>query len=260
MQKAGISAHNRNMYKDIYGQDEKEFDTALDMAARMVEYGAGIQRAEDTATRLLHHFGFHDISVFAIASFVLLCAEKDGVTYEKSKRVKSGEPNLAQIEKAHEYSRALCSGKAQIRPLPQQTPVYGKIQKSIAVFGGCGAFAIFFGGSLIDACLAGAIVLLCEAMFSRIKPRLNGTADIFIESAFCGFLAIVPALIGIPCSTDKIMIGTIMNFIPGMSIGNAMKDVLLGDTITGLLSMVNGITTAAAIACGYSLSILTVSG
>lgn len=257
MQKSKRNAQNKNMFEDIYTRDKKQFETALHTAAKMIEYGAGIQRAEDTAERLLATFGFQEISVFAISSFVLLCAEKNGVTYEKSKRVQSGEPDLAMIEITNEYSRALCSGRAAAKP---RTPgVYKLWQKSIAAFGGCGAFAVFFGGSVLDACLAGLIVLLCEAFFAKIKGRLNATTCVFMESAFCGFLSIVPALLGVPCSTDKIMIGTIMHFIPGMSIGNSMKDVLLGDTITGLLSMVSGITTAVAIACGYSLAILTVS-
>lgn len=259
MQIVGISAQTIDMYEDIYGRDKKEFDTALYLAAHMIECGAGIQRAEDTAKRLLTHFGFQQISVFAISSFVLLCAEKNGVTYEKSKRVQNGEPNLAQIENAHNYSRALCRGQVNLQLRQTPAPVYKQVQKSIAVFGGCGAFAIFFGGSLLDACFAGIIVLICETLFSKFRHKLNTTADIFMESAFCGFLSIVPALAGIPCSTDKVMIGTIMNFIPGMSIGNSIKDVLLGDTITGLLSMINAITTAAAIACGYSLAILVVS-
>ena len=52
------------------------------------------------------------------------------------------------------------------------------------------------------------------------------------------------------------MTGTIMLLIPGMSIGNAMKDMMSGDIIAGILQLADAVVTAFAIALGFAAALL----
>ena len=53
---------------------------------------------------------------------------------------------------------------------------------------------------------------------------------------------------------DKIIIGDIMLLIPGLAFTNAVKDIFIGDTISGVMRLIETILWAAALALGFALS------
>ncbi len=59
----------------------------------------------------------------------------------------------------------------------------------------------------------------------------------------------------LPIHEDKVMIGDIMLLIPGLALTNAVKDMFVGDTITGSLRLVESVLWAAGIACGFALAV-----
>ena len=59
---------------------------------------------------------------------------------------------------------------------------------------------------------------------------------------------------------DKIMIGDIMLLIPGMAVTNAVRDILVGDTISGIMRLIESLLWAVALACGYMAAIWLVGG
>lgn len=50
---------------------------------------------------------------------------------------------------------------------------------------------------------------------------------------------------------DKIMIGDIMLLIPGLMSTNAIRDVLIGDTLSGIIRLIAALLLAAALALGF---------
>ena len=61
---------------------------------------------------------------------------------------------------------------------------------------------------------------------------------------------------GVPClNLDKIMIGDIMLLIPGIAMTNAIRDMLMGDTISGLMRLIESILWAGSLAVGFMASI-----
>ena len=50
--------------------------------------------------------------------------------------------------------------------------------------------------------------------------------------------------------------GTIMLLIPGMSVGNAMKDMMSGDLIAGILEITEALVTALAIVLGFAAALI----
>ena len=57
-----------------------------------------------------------------------------------------------------------------------------------------------------------------------------------------------------------LMIGGIMLLIPGIAMTNAARDMLTGDIASGMLRLSNALLVAAAIACGFALSIIMLGG
>jgi uncharacterized membrane protein YjjP (DUF1212 family) len=67
-------------------------------------------------------------------------------------------------------------------------------------------------------------------------------------------------LIGIGENIDKIMIGTIMILIPGLSFGNSLRDLICDDTLSGTMRLIQTLKLAIIIAVGYGISILLMGG
>lgn len=61
---------------------------------------------------------------------------------------------------------------------------------------------------------------------------------------------------GIGHNIDKIMIGEIMLVIPGIAMTNAIRDLLMGDTGSGMLRFINAVIIAGIIAAGFATALL----
>jgi uncharacterized membrane protein YjjP (DUF1212 family) len=50
---------------------------------------------------------------------------------------------------------------------------------------------------------------------------------------------------------DKIMIGDIMLLIPGIAMTNSIRNMLVGDTISGIMRLIESLLWAGALALGF---------
>ena len=66
--------------------------------------------------------------------------------------------------------------------------------------------------------------------------------------------------IGIGNAPDKITIGNIMLLIPGISFTTALRDMINGDTISGLVGISEAVIKAIAIAIGFAAVLVQFGG
>lgn len=223
------------------------FNRSAQIAAEIVENGGEISRAEECVIKICENAGAENINVFIIPSLIFASAEFNGKRYTAFKRIYKHELNLGALEEVNSLSRSLCCGK-KAQSVDYKYPVYLRL---LAAALATSAFCIYFGGSRTDAlfcAFAGAVI----SVFPSSKLKLNLFSKTLVESTVCGILAFLPRLFGADVSPDKIMTGTIMLLIPGMSIGNAMKDMMGGDTIAGILEITEAFVIAFAVVLGYA--------
>ena len=92
-------------------------------------------------------------------------------------------------------------------------------------------------------------------------PRENNQLVLnFVISFVAGMFALILVHMGFNVHGDKIMMGGIMLLIPGISMTNAVRDMLIGDLASGLLRLSNALIVAASIACGFAMSIALIGG
>ena len=63
-----------------------------------------------------------------------------------------------------------------------------------------------------------------------------------------------------PLHMDKIMIGYIMLLIPGLAMTNAVRNVLVGNTISGIMRLIEAVLWAAALALGFMIAMFVTGG
>ena len=116
------------------------------------------------------------------------------------------------------------------------------------------SFTIFFGGGVLDA-VASAICGLGLYWLLRLldRIRIQRIVTTILAAAFVGLLAVGLTQLGLGNSVDKISIGNVMLLIPGISFTTSLRDMISGDTISGLLGLCEAVLRAVAIGLGFAL-------
>ena len=233
----------------------------LDIGELLLKNGAEVMRVEDTITRLCSAYGFLSSDVLTITSSILLTAvSPDGDIITQTRRIKSRGTDLSLVERINALSReiAACpiSSDELLKRLEQAK--CGKEYSRLTLFITYGFvssfFAVFFGGDLIDgiaAFLSGLILFIAQQIGSKL--RMNSIFLNSLCSAVTALAIVILMNIGLGHNADKIMIGNIMLLIPGLALTSSLRDLINGDTISGLLGLFESVMKAIAIAIGSAL-------
>lgn len=236
---------------------------ALDIGENILRCGGESHRIEDTIERICSAYGAVHTDVFALPSLVVAGIRMaDGTTASQVRRVYKTSNNMYKLDEMNRISREVCSGNISLEDVEEK--IYNALHnkpfpKYLSIVGGviaAGAFAVFFGGNLWDA-LAAAIAGFFVSVMNRQKINLMNkmlytVAQSFV-GAICGLLLVH---FGIGQNIDMVMIGTIMLLIPGLAFGNAVRDLLFGDTVSGIIQLVQAVLTAVMVAFGYIVAIM----
>lgn len=240
----------------------------LDLGESMLSCGAEIQRIEDTVHRMSLAYGAVKANVFVITSSIVLTLNfEDGTQITDSRRVLSGsDTDFGKLEAFNKLSRSCVCKPMSIEELEGEIrrinagfiPLFKMYAGSALAAGG---FAVFFGGTLLDglvAALFGLFICFLQVRFSPVCP--NKVFFNFVASFLTGAIICLVARLFSGLHSDKIMIGDIMLLIPGIAITNATRDMLLGDTISGVMKLMQCLIWAGALACGFMLAISLIGG
>lgn len=123
------------------------------------------------------------------------------------------------------------------------------------------ALSVFFGGGWMDGCAAAlsGLVLFATLQFSA-SLKLNSIIQTMICSAITALAVLLLVRLGIGRQPDKIMIGNIMLVIPGIQFTTALRDMINGDTISGLLNMSEAVLKAISVAMGFAVVLIVGGG
>lgn len=235
-------------------------DIALSMGEALLHAGSDVHRVEDTMSRVCAAYGCARSDVFVIPSMITAAVSlADGSTANGMRRVGHTYNHLTRLEEINSLSREICAAPlpadevkrrlAEIRarrPIPEWLCYVGGLLAT-------GSFTLFFGGSWRDglcASLIGLLMILAER-HPVLRLTVNDLGRTSITSFFAGLLAVLSVAVGLGQHVDMVIVGTIMLEIPGLSMGNAIRDLLCGDLISGLLRFCQSLLCALVMALSY---------
>lgn len=112
-------------------------------------------------------------------------------------------------------------------------------------------FCYFFGGGVSD-CICAGLAGLFLGIVSHFLSRLD--ANNFFQQISAAFLmsgfAYLLAHWGLCRNPHTVVIGTIMLLVPGLLFTNGIRDIIFGDTNSGINRVVEALLIAAAVALG----------
>ena len=233
-------------------------DLATDLGYELAMCGAETFRVEESINRVLAAYGL-EAEAFAIPNYLIVSIQsKDGTPVTRMRRIGHHGNDLDSVELYSSLSRAICSE----RPEPEEAVRWlDEVRRRRRHFSGLGGlagdflgaagFGLFFGGGWVDGLCAGACGMLVGFVNKTLddmkaNPFFRTIASAFLMALFAYFLGSV----GIVRNSDAVTIGALMLLVPGLLFTNAMRDIIYGDTNSGINRIVQVLLVAVAIALG----------
>jgi len=241
---------------------------AMEMGKRILTCGGEVHRAEETIRRICTAYGAVSVNVDAILSMIILTVDFGGGDTTSFRRVSDvGANNLGRLAKLNGLSRRICAMKPSKEEFltlldeAERTSSVGVIKQIVGAALISLGFAWYFGGSLLDAALSALIALPMWLVLTLLsRANMNAIVAKFIVCFMGGVGALLIGRTGINCNLNMIMIGDIMNVVPGVVLTNSLRDLFGGDIMSGLFRLCTALLDAVAIACGYAVAILIFGG
>ena len=162
---------------------EKLLRTALDIAENLLKSGGTVHRVEETVERVCKSKGATHVEVFSITSVIIASVRMSNGEYSmQTRRVYGYSNNFTRLDKLNAISRDICDGKVDLDEAQmlikaaKETKPYSVWSTLAAAMLISGSFAVFFGGTWLDAIAAamlGLIIKSASFLLLRLLIRLR---------------------------------------------------------------------------------------
>ena len=233
-------------------------DMAAQIGYELAAAGAETFRIEETMRRVLAAYGI-ECETFAIPNCVMVSLEADnGKPLMVMKRVGFHGNDLDAVERLNALSRRICAETPDPAVAAQWLKETSAARRTYPIpvyylgnFLAAAGFCPVFGGTLRDSLWAGLMGLIIGFVTRRMDKLETNP---FFSTIAAAFAMAVPtylaAAFGLVDYADAVIIGSLMILVPGLLITNSMRDIIYGDTNSGVNRIVQVLLSALAIAMG----------
>ncbi len=230
----------------------------LTLAGQIIlENGGETYRAEDTIIRMATAMGLKEPEAFGVPSGLFLSfTDEQGERRTSVCRMHGRDTDLNRVNEVNRLSRQLNAGEitadellTQLTKLSEPAKTsrwYAPLTAALTALG----FALMFDGSFWEMLISA----LCAAATQMIpwvwSWQHDNMVKLVLGSAIC---ALLPMLfhhftgLGL---VDAMVAGALMPLVPGLSMTNAVLDVVRGDMVSGTAHGARALLTAALVAGG----------
>ena len=240
---------------------DRKAELAINIALSLLESGAEVKRAEESAELVAIALGAQSCEVMALLSFILLIYDSpSGESITKAKKVRGGGADFSRFERLNDLSRKICEGRIDFENAEKEFIVANKktelkngrlymLSMTVAF-----CFALYFGGGLYEAVSSALCANTVQLMqFKSVNRMGNKLLFTCVTSFVAGISCLSAVKIGIAANYDTVAMGNIMLLVPGISLVSAARDFIGGDLLSGIMRFAESVLTALAIAVGFAL-------
>ena len=236
----------------------------MNMSEQLLLSGADVNRVEDTVSRMGKAYGAKYMDVFVITSNVMVTmAFPDGERLTQTRRILTpASTDFRRLESLNALSRKCCKNPLPPEELKHEMNRIVPISKTKLICGSliaAASFTVFYGGNVLDMVVSALFALEIIFLQEKLYPYCTNKVVYNLICSFIVGLCIYAVSAVFPMiDTDKVVVGDIMLLIPGMAFANAIRDILVGDTISGILRLTEALLWAGALACGFMAALFIV--
>lgn len=219
----------------------------------LLENGSETSRVEDTVERIINHFFSGTTNATAMLTSIFVTVGECTVT----SRVKRRTINLDRIAKINAMSRDIVEDKIDFNEAVEEferilkARPYSLTVKTLAYAICCMSFTLLFGGGFFDALSSFVVGMATNLILEPL--RRSGVVNFMIMlcgGAFSAMLISVLYIIGLGENLNQIITGAVMPLVPGLAMTNAIRDIVVGDYISGSARAFDAVIMAVALAVG----------
>jgi len=231
----------------------------------MLTSGAEIYRVEDTIVRISNSYHAECESFVLPTGIFISVRNEEGSMQTAFKRIRQRSFDLNKIDRVNTFSRDLKNStpdyKTAIKELTgiESGKPYNLPVRLMAAAAGSFVFTMLFRGSYYDGMAAAAIGIIVYIMKEGLsKKGIFQFFELFSAGLVAGFLSIAAIRLFPVLNEFKIIIGSVMIYLPGVAITNGIKDAFYGDLVASFTRLGEAFLIAAALAAGVGISLTIV--
>ncbi|MFA6857927.1 MAG: threonine/serine exporter family protein [Treponema sp.] len=250
---------NRINYDDIQ-------QITVDAGAVVLENGGETYRSEDTVVHTALSLGAENPSSFVTPTVVMVSfRDNDGAHHSCFKRIYRRGINLRKLVMINNLSRSL-ERRGRITDTRMiehrierinNTPDYPGTFIVAAAALNSFFFTLLFGGSFTDALCAFGIGAVLRIILRFLdKSIINSFFISLLSGSIISILADCIGLTALPVHTSVVMIGVLMQVVPGLALVNSIRDIIAGDFMAGSARLMDVLMTALGLSVGSAAGVL----
>ncbi len=257
----------------LSGRSDIRYADGLDVATLAGEIllanGAEIFRVQDTMTRILQVYETEPFNVFVISNAIMANVERGGQAKSAVIRyIPLGPNHLTRVTHVNAISRQIARGELTCMEAMQELEKVkyeeetNLLFRAVATAVGSAGFAILVGGNAVGFALTfitSFILYYFMAFLERFavaRIMVNVMGAMFVSTLALFIVKILQiAAPGVPVNFSNVIIGSIMQLVPGMSLTTAVREVLNTDYLSGVIRLIDVITLGFGIAFGVAASL-----
>lgn len=241
-------------------------DELLQIAGRigqgLLESGAEAYRVENSVHHVVGAYRLGDCQVFSIPNYLHInLIAPDGTAHSYMRRASSLKSvDLEKLNALNNLCRSIAAEKPEADEIRkqldaiEQTPQYSLPMQMLAYAVGSAGFALFWGGGWLDALAAGiAGCVVAVAMYIMGLLEANLFYKSIVASMIGALLACLFVFLGFGSHRSEIIIGVFMTLLPGLMITNFMREIIVGDWLSGMIKLAEALLIAIGIALGAGI-------
>ncbi len=242
--------------------DSVRFITAL--AKSTDRYGGHSHDIDQTLLRVIRSLGLNG-EILATPSSQMIAIWQNHTDNQTIHINTSREPvyDMARLEKVADLIGEVESGRTspaygiqRLKEIEQAPPLYGTSLKALAFFLAGAGFGALMGISWLEILTGGLLGILAfgiEILVSRIS-QLEHAREVVI-SAVVAFLAALIAA-GIPgIHPVAVVVCSLTIYIPGFGLTIAPREIIMGETLSGIIYFMNALVVCVKLLIGSVLGI-----
>lgn len=240
-------------------EKEKIYRLALFIGELMLKNGGETFRVERLCTDLCESKGFKHISLFVTPTVIIIGDDRaDGITFMKA--IKERTINLHKVSETNKLALSLIEEKgidisasiAALKKIDGWEP-YSPRTKLLAAGIGSATFAMLFNIGWKEAIFT-CIITIIALLISKGISKMTTTSMLgVIVATFCiGISALSLEHYKVVASSNLIIIGSILPFLPGVAITKSISDLVSGDLLSGNSRATEAFLAALSIGVGIA--------
>jgi uncharacterized membrane protein YjjP (DUF1212 family) len=228
------------------------------LGRQLLQNGAEIYRVEESMSRFFKAYHVSQCDLFVLTSCInVTLQDSAGQAVTRILRINDYTTDMDKVEKLNDLCRKTCETTPPLETVQEELKKIEETQafpykiQMLGFIGLASASTLFFGGNFVDAVISGiAGICMQWVLFVFEKYRANSFFANLVASAVSALVAVLALQILPQLHLDKIIMGAIMNLVPGIAITSFMRDLLSRDYLSGTLRLVESLLVATAIALG----------